>query len=75
MLKKKQSDINRRQAGTHLQTVRMDNLWQGVSYTMEIIAKTLGLQADYSMYSEKYLLTRKSVFSRILLQSFHQALF
>ena len=30
---KKQSGINRRQAGTHSQTVRMDNLGQGVSYT------------------------------------------
>ena len=43
---KKQSIVNRRQLGTHPQTVRMDNLGQGVSYTIEITAKTLGLQAD-----------------------------
>ena len=49
MLKKKQSDIHRRQAGTHSQTARMDNLWQGLSYTMEITAKTLGLQADETL--------------------------
>ena len=46
---KKQSDINRRQAGTQKQTVRMDNLGQGVSYTMEITVKTLGLQADETL--------------------------
>ena len=46
---KKQSDINRRQARTQKQTVRMDNLGQGVSYTMEITVKTLGLQADETL--------------------------
>ena len=46
---KKQSDINRRQAGTHSQTVRMYNLGQGVSYTMEITVKILGLQADETL--------------------------
>ena len=46
---KKQSDINRRQAETHSQTVRMDNLGQGVSYPMEITAKTLGLKADETL--------------------------
>ena len=45
----KQSDINRRQAGTHSQTVRMDNLGQGVSYTMEITVKILRLQADETL--------------------------
>ena len=46
---KKQSDINRRQARTHSQTVRMYNLGQGVSYTMEITVKILGLQADETL--------------------------
>ena len=46
---KKQSDINRRQAGMHLQTVRMDNLGQEISYTIEITAKTPGLQADETL--------------------------
>ena len=46
---KKQTDINKRQAGIHSQTVRMDNLGQGVSYTMEIIVKILGQQADETL--------------------------
>ena len=33
----------------HLQTVRMDNLGQEISYTMEITAKTPGLQADETL--------------------------
>ena len=46
---KNQSDINRRQAGTHSQTVRMDNLGQAVSYTMEITVKILGLQVGETL--------------------------
>ena len=48
---KKQSDINRRQAGTHSQTVRMDNLGQGVSYTNPWTTSWWWNSCDYSMYS------------------------
>ena len=43
---KKQSDIARRQVGTHLRTDRMDNLGPGVSDMMKISAKTLEIQAN-----------------------------
>ena len=44
----KQSDINRRQAGTHYRLSEW-TIGQGVSYMMEITGKTLGPPADETL--------------------------